>query len=222
MEEKRNPFKNKFVSEKKKEKYSRDDIQKYPYDFVDLKIKKNKSLYDNDKTLLNFIMNKNKFKSHFDRKGAKKFLNEKTKAMEEIVLMDEIKEKKTEKLHKNSKKSKSHNKNTQKRINLKQSLSQNKLVCLEKYNFSKKQVVYEENKNANKSNSFVSFENPNDFKNNIENQNISKQKGVVESTKNKNKLSTININEPSFLMIGESDSFIYSIIKEMNGCKNYI
>jgi hypothetical protein len=170
-------------------------------------------------------MNKNKFKSYFDRKGAKKFLNEKAKAMEEIVLMDEIKQKKTENFHKNSKKSKSHNKNAQKHKNLNQHPLQNELVCLEKHNSSKKQVVYEENKNANQNNTFVSFGNPNNFKNNIENQNTSKQKeqkGVDESTKNKNKLCTINIDESSFLMTEENDSFIYSIVKEMNGCKNYI
>ena len=40
--------------------------------------------------LINFISCKNKlkFESDFDRKGVKKFLNEKAKAMEEIVLDD--------------------------------------------------------------------------------------------------------------------------------------
>ena len=208
MEVKQNAYTNKFISQKNKEKLSRDNIKKNPYDIVDLKIKKYKSLDDNTKTLLNFFLHKNKFKSHFDRKGAKKFLNEKAKAMEEIVLMDEIKEDKHEKYIENSRKSKSYNKNVEKYNNFKQNNSYNELVNVEVHNFNsnKKQIKFEENKNGN--DSFISFRNMNV---------INKQNGFIESSKNnKNRLSTNNINEPSYLMTGENDSFIYSIVKEMN------
>ena len=219
MEVKRNTYTSKFISQTIKEKLSRDNIQKNPYDIVDLKIKKYKSLEDNARTLLNFFMHKNKFKSYFDRKGAKKFLNEKTKAMEEIVLIDEVKEDIHEKFIENSKKSKSHNKIVEKYKHLKQHYSHNELVNIEEHNFNsnKKRIKFEESKNGNAS--FVSFRNMIVFNNSIENQKTNKQNGFIESTKNnKNELSTNNIydNEPSYLMTGENDSFIYSIIKEMN------
>ena len=220
MEVKQNAYTNKFISQKIKEKFSKDNIQKNPYDIVDLKIKKYKSLEDNARTLLNFFMHKNKFKSHFDRKGAKKFLNEKAKAMEEIVLIDEIKEDKHEIFIENSKKSKSHNKIVEKYKHLEQHYSHNKLFNLEVHNFNsnKKQIKFEERKNGN--NSFVSFRNMIVFNNSNDNQKTNKQNEFIESTKNnKNKLSTNNINEPSYLMTGENDSFIYSIysiVKEMN------
>ena len=226
MEVKQNPFTNKFISQKIKEKFSRDDIKKFPYDIVDSTIKKNKSLNDGndvEKTLLNFFMYKNHFTSHFDRKGAKKFLNEKEKAMEKIILFHEIKENKHLKLTKKTKKSKSH-KNVEKfKIfkkykHLKQHRSHKKLVYLKmhNFNFNKKQILFEENKDGN--DPFVSLGNMNDFNNNnIDSQQANKQKGFIETTKNnKNKLSIINRNEPSYLLTGENDSFIYSIVKEMN------
>ncbi len=221
METKQKVFKNKYSPHKNKEKFSKDDIQKYQYDIIDSKIKKYKSLDDNARTLLNFFMYKNKFKSHFDQKGAKQFLKEKAKALERIVLVDEIKEDKQEEFIESSKKSKSHNKNAEKYEKykyLKQHNSHNQLANLEVHNFNsnKKQIECEENRNVNVS--FASFRNMNDFNNNIDNPlKVCKQNGFIESSKNnKNKLSAKNINEPSYLMTGENDSFIYSIVKEMN------
>ena len=124
-------------------------------------------------------------------------------------------------LSKVQKKSKSHNKNAEKYEKykyLKQHNSHNQLANLEVHNFNsnKKQIECEENRNVNVS--FASFRNMNDFNNNIDNPlKVCKQNGFIESSKNnKNKLSAKNINEPSYLMTGENDSFIYSLVKEMN------
>ena len=89
------------------------------------------------------------------------------------------------------------------------------LDYLEKRNLSKK-LVYEENKND----SFASFINSKNNYNKIETLNTNKQKGLVKSTKRKNKLSVITLNEPSFLFTGDNDSFIYSLVREMNESKN--
>ena len=210
MEGKQNRVTSKFAPRIKKERKSGDIIRKNPYDLADLKIKKHKSIDDN-RTLQNFLLIRNKFKSKFDRKGAKKFLKEKEKAMEEMVLNDEIPEEKTE----NSIKSKSHDKYNEKYKHIRENPSQNELVYIEKRNFSKKEVVYKENKNTNQNASFVSFKNSNDFNYNTEIQNIYQQKGLIESTKKKKQFAFIITNEPSFLMTGD-DSFIYSIVKEMN------
>ena len=98
-----------------KEKYSMDVVQKKNLDSIKIRTKKYKSLgKKKPKTLLNFISGKKKiqFKSNFDKKGAKKFLNEKSKAMEEIVLLDYIEEEKNRDISKNhTKKNKSHKKN---------------------------------------------------------------------------------------------------------------
>lgn len=55
----------------------------------------------NEKPLYDFISCKNKilFKSCFDKKGSKKFLSEKSKAMEKIILFDDLLEKKQKKNH---------------------------------------------------------------------------------------------------------------------------
>ena len=107
-----------------KEKYSTDVVKKKNLDFIKIRTKKYKSLGKKEpKTLLNFISDKKKiqFKSNFDKKGAKKFLNEKSKAMEEIVLLDYIEEEKNRDISKgHTKKNKSHNKNSCKNKNIKQ------------------------------------------------------------------------------------------------------
>jgi hypothetical protein len=213
MEAKQNTVTSKFAPKKKKERKSGDITRKNHYDLVDLKIKKHKSI-DDTRTLQNFLLIRNKFKSKFDRKGAKKFLKEKEKAMEEMDLNDEIPEEKTE----NSQKSKSEDKYNEKNKHLIQNPSENELVYFEKKNSSKKQVVYKEenkNTNANQNASFVSFKNSKDFNYNTEVQNMNQQKGLIEPPKKKKKFAFIITNEPSFLMTGD-DSFIYSIVKEMN------
>jgi hypothetical protein len=212
MEDKLNIFTNKCVPQKDKEKKSRDKILK---NTLGLKIVNNK-FSENNRNLQNFFTNKNKFKSYFDRKGAEKFLKEKAKAMEEIVLMDEIQEEKAEQFNEKSKKYKSQNKYSKKFKHLRLPHSKKELFYLEKRNSSKKQV-YEENKND----SFLSFKNANNINNKIEIQNANNLKGLADSTKKKNKLSVIIIREPSFLLTGDNDSFIYSLVREMNESKNY-
>lgn len=210
MEDKLNIFTNKCVPQKSKEKKRRDKIFKNP---LDLKIIKHKS-NENNRTLQNFLTNKNKFKSYFDRKGAKKFLKEKEKAMEEIVLMDEIQEEKAEQFNEKSKKYKSQNKYNKKFKHLRLPHSKNELFYSEKLNFRKK-LVYEENKKD----SCLSIKNTNNINIKIEIQNPNNQKGLVESPKRKNILSGIIIKEPSFLLTGDNDSFIYSLVREMNESK---
>ena len=210
METKQKTVTSKFAPKKKKERKSGDIIRKNPYDLVDLKIKKHKSI-DDTRTLQNFLLIRNKFKSKFDRKGAKKFLKEKEKAMEEMDLNDEIPEEKNE----NSRISKSQDKYNEKYKHLIPNPLENELVYIEKRNLSKKQVVNKENKNTNQNASFVSFKNSKNFNDNIETQNMNQPKGLIESPKKKKKFAFIITNEPSFLMTGD-DSFIYSIVKEMN------
>ena len=211
MEDKLNKFTNKYFPQKNKENKSRDKTLK---NSLDSKIKKYIFL-ENIRTLQSFLSNQNKIKSNFDRKGAKKFLKEKAKALEEIVLKDEIKKEKTEQLNEKTKKCKSQFKYSKKFKHLRLPHSKKELDYLEKRNLSKK-LVYEENKND----SFASFINSKNNYNKIETLNTNKQKGLVKSTKRKNKLSVITLNEPSFLFTGDNDSFIYSLVREMNDSKN--
>ena len=68
-----------------------------------------------EKSVFDFLSNKKiKLESYFDKKGTKKFLSDKEKAMEEIVLFDEIideKKNRNEDHHHHHNKSKSKKKN---------------------------------------------------------------------------------------------------------------
>jgi len=206
-------------------KYSIDDHRKHSYDSIKIQAKKYKSLGKNDTmTLLNFISSKNKitFKSDFDRKGAKKFLSEKSKAMEEIVLIDYIEEetnkdniKKNKSHHKNSHKNKNNNKN------IKQHRSQNALIHLKLHKLSNKKVnlLQKKNKKNNMSSKTLSVR----FINNIKdigkiNLNNNKKKASIKSIKSGH--SNYNSREPSYLMTRENDSFIYTIVNQMEESKN--
>lgn len=87
------------------EQYSKKFFSKNSYDLGDHKYKKNKSKDKSVKSLLNFITTKNRiiFKSYFYYKGSKKFLAEKSKALEECVLIDEIQDEDEHNLHKKKK-----------------------------------------------------------------------------------------------------------------------
>ena len=169
------------------------------------KLQKYKEFRKCSKSSPNFLTSKKKIilKSYFDHKGAKKFLAEKEKAMEEIILNDEIIEKeinnKKTKGNKILKNNTSHN--TRNQLNEK-----NKLKNKKKNREKNEKVKYSENFNS---------------ENNIEeivkiNQ---KSKKTIESIKNH--ISNQRLNEPSYLFTGEGDSFIYSILNQMSIVGNF-
>ena len=214
-----------FTKKRIKGKYSIDDHRKHSYDSIKIKNKKYESLRRNDTmTLLNFISRKNKitFKSDFDRKGAKKFLNEKSKAMEEIVLIDYIKEennkdntKKKKSHHKrNSRKNKNNNKNN------KQHHSQNALIHLKLHKLSNKKnnLLQKKDQKYNMSSKTLSVHIINNIKDIGKIMLNNKKKESIKSIKYEN--SNYNSREPSYLMTKENDSFIYTIVNQIEESKN--
>ena len=83
----------KLISIKKIENLQRHLPSYFSCDLIIHNAKKSKS---RPKTLKDFISKKNKiiFQSDFDQKGTKQFLAEKKKAIEKIILIDEITEEK--------------------------------------------------------------------------------------------------------------------------------
>ena len=170
--------------------------------------------------LVNFISSKNKlkFKSDFDRKGAKKFLDEKAKAMEEIVLDDTTdEEKKNVSNDNNYKRNKSHNKFLFRNKHVKPHHSHNALL-----------KNFQLNKLSNKKNNILKDENNYISSNTVFLINSVKDIGKIMNKKNKRKFigsikkrySNANGKESSFLMIGENDSFIGSIVNQIKEYKN--
>ena len=92
---------------------------------------------NNTKYLFDFISTKNKIKFHsyFDKKGTKKFLSEKEKAMEKIIIFDEIDDEKInkKKTHKDKVKKKKKNK--------RRSISENALIHLKPHKSEKKWTI---------------------------------------------------------------------------------
>jgi len=167
----------------------------------------------NIEKLLLFISSKNKiaFKSHFDKKGTKKFLSEKEKAMEKIILIDEIKDEnnknkkhhheKSKKIKKKARRSISDNiiKFNPKAINQKLAPSQN---------FQKSQKIiinYIDDGKNNDTNNQIKFPN---------------KKKVVKLNSISSNYSNINSIEPLNLAINKNDSLIFSIISEMSNVNN--
>ena len=171
--------------------------------------------------LINFISCKNKikFKSDFDRKGAKKFLNEKDKAMEEIVLDETTdEEKKTSNdNYKHFERHRSHNKY----------YIGNKIV---KHHNSQKELIqnFKLNKPSNKRINIPNDDNKFLSANTVFLINSIKDIGKIINKKNKRKcigsikkrFTDNNPNEQSFLMMGENDSFIGSIVSQIKENKN--
>lgn len=191
MKEINKKLSNKFSNKEK----TKDFYTKLSYDLGDNKINKSKPKEKRTKSLLNFISLKKKiiFKSPFDQKGAKKFLADKEKALEEIILIDEFEDKKNSEnnLQYFSKKNKSYHKK-----------SKNNLM-------SEKKIQYLKN--------ITNSKNINDI--GRINEKINKNRALkYESIKSK--YSNINTKENTYLMTGESDSFICTIINEMNNYKN--
>lgn len=171
----------------------RDSYTKLSYNLENDKINKS----ERAKSLLNFINPRKKiiFKSFFDQKGAKRFLAEKEKAMEEFILMDELEdENKNEKeinFHYSSKRIKSLNKKSKKNF------------------ISNKKILFHKSE-AN----LKSINNIGRINQKINKKKISKFESI------KSKYSNIKSKDNSNLMMGENDSFIFTIISEMDNFKN--
>jgi hypothetical protein len=162
------------------------------------------------KSLFNFISSKNKIvlKSCFDHKGAKKFLSDKKKAMDKIVLEDDILD---ENIEKNKKKKKPNVKSkTSEKKNLR-SESHNALNVLEKQkstdNLKDKLKLLSEKRLPVR---------------NFESKNNKGKLNLVVDKRKVTKLSSINsvfsniqTKEPLNLVVNKNDSFINSIINEM-------
>ena len=162
------------------------------------------------KSLFEFISSKNKIvlKSCFDHKGAKKFLSDKKKAMDKIVLEDDILD---ENIEKNKKKKKPNVKSkTSEKKNLR-SESHNALNVLEKQksteNLKDKLKLLSEKRLPVR---------------NFESKNNKGKLNLVVDKRKVTKLSSINsvfsniqTKEPLNLAVNKNDSFINSIINEM-------
>jgi hypothetical protein len=162
------------------------------------------------KSLFDFISSKNKIvlKSCFDHKGAKKFLSDKKKAMDKIVLEDDILD---ENIEKNKKKKKPNVKSkTSEKKNLR-SESHNALNILEKQksteNLKDKVKLLSEKRLPVR---------------NFESKNNKGKLNLVVDKRKVTKLSSINsvfsniqTKEPLNLVVNKNDSFINSIINEM-------
>ena len=225
MEKKTNRNSNKFIYlSLNQENYLKQFISKNSYDLGDHKYTKNKSNEKSVKSLLDFITTKKKiiFKSYFDYKGSKKFLAEKAKALEECVLIDEIKDENAHNYHKKNKRhSESKHKKNKIKKNLEHYRSENALTRFHHIENKKKNKLLKlfdiNNFNDNKKKSSKSVP-----KNSIHDINdigrISEKDSVKKVSEkensDKNKYSVINANEPSYLMTGNNDSFI-NIINEI-------
>ena len=164
------------------------------------------------KSLVNFISSKNKIvlKSCFDHKGAKQFLSEKQKAMDKIVLEDEIPD---ENIKKNRKKRKLSKKSKTKDKKHLRSESHNALDSLAK------QKTSENLKDYPKLSSENTLPDKNLKSKNQLNLNTYQRKSVKMSSIISN-FSNIQIKESLNLIVNKNDSFINSIINEMVRVKN--
>ena len=173
---------------------------------------------NNAKYLFDFISTKNKIKlqSFFDKKGTKKFLSEKEKAMEKIILFDEINEdkldkKKTHKTHKETKKKKVK----------RRSISENAIIRVKPQ--KKEEKVKNSAKNLKKSTNMVInidyVEDINNNENKFLNMNKLKKRAIKFNSITSN-CSNIKSNEPLNLAMNKDDSFIFSIVSEMSSVKN--
>ena len=164
------------------------------------------------KSLVNFISSKNKIvlKSCFYHKGAKQFLSEKQKAMDKIVLEDEIPD---ENIKKNRKKRKLSKKSKTKDKKHLRSESHNALDSLAK------QKTSENLKDYPKLSSENTLPDKNLKSKNQLNLNTYQRKSVKMSSIISN-FSNIQIKESLNLIVNKNDSFINSIINEMVRVKN--
>ena len=167
------------------------------------------------KSLLNFISKKNKIilKSCFDHKGAKKFLSDKSKAMDEIFLEDEIPDENIEK----SKKKKKFNKKSKTRDKKHHRSESHKAL-----DDLGKRKTCENLKTHYKLLSEKTLEDKNfkDKKNGKLNLYSDKRKSLKKMNSIISNFSDIQIKESLNLVLNTNDSFINTIINEMVRVKN--
>ena len=168
---------------------------------------------NNAKYLFDFISTKNKIKlnSCFDKKGTKKFLLEKEKAMEKIILFDEIIDKKQ-----NTKKSHKDKKRKQK---ARRSKSENALFHIQKQ--SDKKIKISKDLKQKSSQMVISINYVDGGKENQDKAAHSPNKKRVSKFNSlSSNFSNINSNEPLNLAVNKNDSLIYSIVSEMSNYQN--
>ena len=162
------------------------------------------------KSLFDFISSKNKIvlKSCFDHKGAKKFLSDKKKAMDKIVLEDDILD---ENIEKNKKK---------KKLNVKSKTSEKKNLRSESHNALN--VLEKQKSTENLKDKLKLLSEKRLPVRNFESKNNKGKLNLVVDKRKVTKLSSINsvfsniqTKEPLNLAVNKNDSFINSIINEM-------
>ena len=174
----------------------------------------NADAVNNTKYLFDFISKKNKIKlnSCFDKKGTKKFLLEKEKAMEKIILFDEIIDKKQ-----NTKKS---HKDKNRKQKARRSKSENALFQINKKSDKKIKISSKDFKQKS-SHMVISINYVDDGKENQDKAAHSPNKKRVSKFNSLNSnFSNINSNEPLNLAVNKNDSLIYSIVSEMSNYQN--
>ena len=165
-------------------------------------------ILNNEKFLFDFISDKNKIKlfSYFDKKGAKKFLSEKDKAMKKITLFDEILDENasTKKIHKDKKLKKK----------ARRSISDN----LSKFKIKKSSDKKISTKNIKKSQMVISINYIDDGKNNDDKTNLYSvnKKAVTKYNSISSNYSNIMPSSPKNLIMNKNDSLIFSIVSEMS------
>ena len=165
-------------------------------------------ILNNEKFLFDFISDKNKIKlfSYFDKKGAKKFLSEKDKAMKKITLFDEILDENasTKKIHKDKKLKKK----------ARRSISDN----LYKFKIKKSSDKKISTKNIKKSQMVISINYIDDGKNNDDKTNLYSvnKKAVTKYNSISSNYSNIMPSSPKNLIMNKNDSLIFSIVSEMS------
>ena len=170
------------------------------------------------KSLFDFISTKNRIilKSCFDHKGTKKFLLDKEKAMQEINLLEDIKEDK--KVNKKNK-IKSHNKHSKHHnfdINP-QSASSSNVMKYTPYKLTnhleigKKNNIQKLSDKTNKYNDIHEEKN----KTNSDNKLAVNKKRITQFNSISSNFSNIKQCEPLNLVYNRDDSLIHSIVDEM-------
>ena len=165
-------------------------------------------ILNNEKFLFDFISDKKKIKlfSYFDKKGAKKFLSEKDKAMKKITLFDEILDENasTKKIHKDKKLKKK----------ARRSISDN----LSKFKIKKSSDKKISTKNIKKSQMVISINYIDDGKNNDDKTNLYSvnKKAVTKYNSISSNYSNIMPSSPKNLIMNKNDSLIFSIVSEMS------
>ena len=180
----------------------------------------NTDISHNEKSLFDFISNKKiKLKSYFDKKGTQKFLSDKEKAMEEIVLFDEIID---ENKNRNKSQHHHHHKTKTKKNKYLNSKSEKKIYKIETHKTHKKKNRSDKSLKQ-KTGMQITINYANDSNNNnnkiISNTAVNKNKIKPLSSISSN-FSNIKESEPLNILINKNDSVIHSIINEMGKIKN--